>query len=156
MWFGNDSYAVSMENFHQNLSTAYLSKTRKQDLDSPLTELELKQLRKACGCLGWLSSQCRIDLSYLTSVTQGELKRKTVRSLIRSNQAILEAKRNIDSAVVFRPEVDIQNCGLVFVADAALGILSNQPLFRKSAREQAEKNLSLDQMVDKYLEILLG
>lgn len=42
------------------------------------------------------------------------------------------------------------------LADAALEILQNQPLFRKSARKQAEKNLGLDKMVEKYLEVLLG
>jgi glycosyltransferase involved in cell wall biosynthesis len=42
------------------------------------------------------------------------------------------------------------------LADASAEVLLNQPLFRKSAREQAEKNLGLDTMVDKYLEVLLG
>lgn len=42
------------------------------------------------------------------------------------------------------------------LADAAVGILKDQMRFRKSAREQAEKNLGLDRMVEKYLEVLLG
>ena len=42
------------------------------------------------------------------------------------------------------------------LADAGAEILMNQPRFRKAAREQAEKNLGLDQMVEKYLEVLLG
>jgi len=42
------------------------------------------------------------------------------------------------------------------LADAAVAILHNQPQFRKSAREHAEKNLGLDTMVEKYLEVLLG
>jgi glycosyltransferase involved in cell wall biosynthesis len=42
------------------------------------------------------------------------------------------------------------------LADAAVEILRDQQRFRKSAREQAERNLGLDQMVDKYLEVLLG
>ena len=42
------------------------------------------------------------------------------------------------------------------LADAAIDILQDQPKFRKSAREQAETNLGLDGMVDKYLEVLLG
>lgn len=42
------------------------------------------------------------------------------------------------------------------LADAAMDVLQNQPSFRKSAREQAEANLGLDGMVDKYLEVLLG
>jgi glycosyltransferase involved in cell wall biosynthesis len=41
------------------------------------------------------------------------------------------------------------------LADASVEVLQNQPRFRKSAREQAEKNLGLDQMVDKYLKVLL-
>ena len=41
------------------------------------------------------------------------------------------------------------------LADAAVEILRDQPRFRKSAREQAEKNLGLDKMVDAYLKVLL-
>jgi glycosyltransferase involved in cell wall biosynthesis len=42
------------------------------------------------------------------------------------------------------------------LAERAVEILRDQPRFRRSAREQAEKNLGLDRMVDKYLEALLG
>lgn len=42
------------------------------------------------------------------------------------------------------------------LADAAAEILHDQPRFRKSAREQAEKNLGLHKMVDEYLNVLLG
>jgi len=42
------------------------------------------------------------------------------------------------------------------LADAAVDILQTQPKFRKSAREQAETNLGLEGMVDKYLDVLLG
>ena len=42
------------------------------------------------------------------------------------------------------------------LADASVAVLRDQSHFRKSAREQAEKNLGLDMMVDKYLEVLLG
>jgi glycosyltransferase involved in cell wall biosynthesis len=42
------------------------------------------------------------------------------------------------------------------LATAALEILDNQEKFRKAARLRAEKLFSLDDMVEKYLEILLG
>jgi len=42
------------------------------------------------------------------------------------------------------------------LANAAVEILQNQPRFRESARRQAEKNLGLDMMVDKYIEVLIG
>jgi len=42
------------------------------------------------------------------------------------------------------------------LADVAVEILRDQPRFRKSAREQAEANLGLDKMVNKYLEVMLG
>ena len=42
------------------------------------------------------------------------------------------------------------------LADAAREVLSDNEIFRKSARSQAEANLGLEKMVDKYLEVLLG
>lgn len=51
---------------------------------------------------------------------------------------------------------NIEQPDLPALADAALEILKDQSRFRKSAREQAEKNLGLDKMVEKYLEVLLG
>ncbi len=42
------------------------------------------------------------------------------------------------------------------LAEAAVEILRDQPRFRRSAREGAEKNLGLDVMVEKYLAVLLG
>jgi len=50
--------------------------------------------------------------------------------------------------------IDLPNVDAL--ADASVEILKDQPRFRKSAREQAEKNLGLDMMVEKYLEVLLG
>ncbi len=51
---------------------------------------------------------------------------------------------------------DIDSPDVEALAEAGVEILRNQRRFRKSAREQAQKNLGLDQMVDKYLEVLLG
>ena len=45
---------------------------------------------------------------------------------------------------------------VVSLADAAVDILKDQQLFRKSAREHAEVNLGLDKMADAYLKVLLN
>jgi len=42
------------------------------------------------------------------------------------------------------------------LVNTAMEVLEDQPRFRSSAREQAESKLGLDQMVDEYLEVLLG
>jgi glycosyltransferase involved in cell wall biosynthesis len=42
------------------------------------------------------------------------------------------------------------------LTDAAEEILQDNAKFRKSAREQAQKHLGLDKMVDEYLKVLLG
>jgi glycosyltransferase involved in cell wall biosynthesis len=42
------------------------------------------------------------------------------------------------------------------LVEASDEVLQDNERFRKSAREQAESNLSLDKMIDKYLEVLLG
>lgn len=42
------------------------------------------------------------------------------------------------------------------LAEAAIEVLDDQARFRKSAREQAESKLGVDEMVDEYLRFLLG
>ena len=42
------------------------------------------------------------------------------------------------------------------LVNAAEDVLQDNEKFRKRAREQAERNLGLDRMVDKYLEVLFG
>ncbi|HSM72582.1 MAG TPA: glycosyltransferase family 4 protein [Anaerolineales bacterium] len=42
------------------------------------------------------------------------------------------------------------------LTDAAEEVLQDNAKFRKSAREQAKRNLGLDKMVDEYLKVLLG
>jgi glycosyltransferase involved in cell wall biosynthesis len=42
------------------------------------------------------------------------------------------------------------------LVEAGLEILQDQPRFRMAARQRAEAAFSLDQMLDRYLEVLLG
>jgi glycosyltransferase involved in cell wall biosynthesis len=42
------------------------------------------------------------------------------------------------------------------LVEAGLEILQDQPRFRLAARQRAEAAFSLDQMLDRYLEVLLG
>lgn len=51
---------------------------------------------------------------------------------------------------------NIEQPNVPALADAAVEILKDQPRFRISARGQAERNLDLDTMVEKYLEVLLS
>jgi glycosyltransferase involved in cell wall biosynthesis len=53
-------------------------------------------------------------------------------------------------------EWNLEQPDIQALADAADEILSDQPRFRKSAREQAEANFALDKMVDAYLKVLLN
>ena len=46
--------------------------------------------------------------------------------------------------------------GIPALVDAAIEILKDQPRFRLAARQRAEKAFGLEQMVDRYLEVLLG
>jgi glycosyltransferase involved in cell wall biosynthesis len=45
---------------------------------------------------------------------------------------------------------------LASLASAAAEILADQPRFRKAARQRAEEAFGLDQMVERYLNVLLG
>jgi glycosyltransferase involved in cell wall biosynthesis len=53
-------------------------------------------------------------------------------------------------------EWKLQKPDIPALAEAATEVLQDQPRFRKSARERAESNFDLDQMVDEYLKVLLA
>ena len=48
-------------------------------LDDQATEKEIDQMRSVVGSLGWIARQCRPDISYDVSWSQGALSRATVR-----------------------------------------------------------------------------
>ncbi len=50
----------------------------------------------------------------------------------------------------------LEQPNILALADVAEEVLQDNDTFRKSAREQAEGNLGLEKMVDKYLKVLLG
>ena len=112
---------VSMEAYHRNLSTTYVSQQRrKQGQDAPLTPREVRVFRAQCGSLQWLVAQLRVDLAFKVSTLQSELRNPTVGSLLRANSLITAARASAEFELTFRP-INLASAGLVVVTDAALG-----------------------------------
>eukprot|EP00435_Cladocopium_sp_Y103_P044136 s2398_g12.t1 len=114
---------LSMVEYHRNLKPIYLPRNRKADPSAELTPSEAKQLRALLGSFQWLVAQLRFDMAFATSTLQGE--RPTISTMIRANAALKEFQENPEFELVFRP-VDPATCGVMVVADAALGNVSIQ------------------------------
>ena len=111
---------LSMKHYHENLSVVNLPQDRRRDVDSPLSEWELRQFRAVMGSLQWLVAQVRWDLGFRVSSLAGEVGRATVGSILRANAVIVEAKIHSDFELVF-PPMDLERGGIMVVTDAALG-----------------------------------
>jgi hypothetical protein len=117
----DDCVRVSMEAYHKNLSTTYVSQQRrKQGSESPLTPREVRVFRAQCGSLQWLVAQLRVDMAFKVSALQSELRAPNVGSLLRANALITAARATSEFELTFRP-IDLATAGLVVVTDAALG-----------------------------------
>ena len=114
---------LSMVEYHRSLKPIYLPRNRKADPSSELTPSGAKQLRALLGSFQWLVAQLRFDMAFVTSTLQGE--RPTISTILRSNMALKEFQENPEFELIFRP-VDPLTCGVMVVADAALGNVSMQ------------------------------
>ena len=109
---------LSMFEYHKNLKEMYLPKHRKSDVNAALTPGETRSLKALLGSFQWLVAQLRFDMSFAVSSIQGE--KPTVSTVLRANSILRQFQQDCEFELIFRP-IDLQNCGVVVVSDAALG-----------------------------------
>ena len=118
----NGNIKVDMVTYHENLPLVPVPRSRRQELDSPVTPYEQRCLDRGTGCLGWLVAQLRVDLCQGTSCLQAAARagKATVETLITLNAIVSDAKKTKDFALVYGG-LDLETFGLVTVHDSALG-----------------------------------
>ena len=112
------SIRLSMLEYHQNLKEVYLNKARKSDLTSELNAGETRQLKALLGSFQWLVAQLRFDMAFPVSSLQGE--KPTVGTMIKANSLVRQFQQDCSFELVFQA-VDLEDCGIMVVCDAALG-----------------------------------
>ena len=109
---------ISMVQYHENLKQVHVHQARRQDLESPLSPPERKQLKGILGSLQWLVAQLCFDQAFVVSSLQSE--KPSVSTMLRANKAVEDFKKDKGFELRFR-NVNFQNGGIVSVSDAALG-----------------------------------
>ena len=71
--YNDGAVAVKMKQYALSLSGVAMTRERKKQIDSPLTEGEIESLRKVVGELSWLSRQLRADLALYHIRQQGRV-----------------------------------------------------------------------------------
>ena len=109
---------VRQHNFVEGrLSEIEINAERKKQMDDLVTEREKSDFRSTLGCLQWLATQTRADLSFSTNQLQKRIGDLRVSDLLHANRLVKEAKKEM-------VEITLRNLGvdtaLVVYHDAGL------------------------------------
>ena len=100
-----------------------LEKERKEEKDSKLNMLELKNLRSVIGQLGWLAGQTRPDISFDICDLSSKVKNATVRDLLYANKVIRKVKS--ENVTLRFGSIDFYECKIIGYCYASLVKLVN-------------------------------
>ena len=85
---------VDQRAYIEELTEISIERSRKTQLDDPLTDDEKNTLRSVAGQLLWTTSQTRPDLAFQSCIISNYGAAATVRSLIEANKAIRKLKKD--------------------------------------------------------------
>ena len=119
------SILVDQATYIDSIQEISISKERKGEKDSPLTEHELNDLRSVIGQLGWVAGQTRPDLAFDLCDLSSRIKNATVQDLLRANKVVIKAK---SEHVVLRYQSfdDLRNLKLLTYNDSSFGNLKDE------------------------------
>lgn len=109
---------IAMRNYSLNTKKISISNVRKAQVESSLTESEMKDFLTGAGELGWLTRQLRCDLGYENGVVQRSKTDACVGDLTKLKQYLSMARRGADFRMRYWSDVDLRNGVLVHLADS--------------------------------------
>ena len=101
------SITMSQSKYIRGIEPIAITRERRSQMDSKVTEEERQKLRAVIGSLQYAAVHTRPDLSSRLSFLQSAINQATVGTLIEANQAVYEAKKHHDVSIVIqniRPE----------------------------------------------------
>ena len=109
---------VCMRNYALSTKSIHISKVRRTQLESSLTEEEFQTFQSGAGELGWLTRQLRCDLVYENGVVQRAKGDACVGDLVRLKQYLAQAKRGADFRLRYWSDVNLRDGVLILLADS--------------------------------------
>ena len=104
---------MSQSKYIRGVEPITISRERRSQMDSKVTEEERQKLRAVIGSLQYAAVHTRPDLSSRLSFLQSAINQATVGTLIEANQAVYEAKKHHDVSIVIQ---NIKTSDLRFLA----------------------------------------
>ena len=96
------SIIMSQSKYVRGVDPIPISRERRTQLDSKVTEEERQKLRAVIGSLQYAAVHTRPDLSSRPSFLQSAINQATVGTLIEANQAVYEAKKHHDVSITIQ------------------------------------------------------
>ena len=124
---------ISMETYHQQLTTVQMNRERRKEPSSALNPAEVRKLKGLLGSLQWLVAQVRFDLAFGVSSLQSE--KPTVGTMLRANKLAIEAKKHFDFKLTFKG-INPATAGVIVVTDAALGNVDKDGCTERAVNEK--------------------
>ncbi|CAK9082713.1 unnamed protein product [Durusdinium trenchii] len=106
-----------MRNYALSAKGTHISKVRRAQLESSLTEEEFQTFQSRAGELGWLARQLRCDRVYENGVVQRAKGDACVGDLGRLKQYLAQAKRGADFRLRYWSDVNLREAVLILLAD---------------------------------------
>ena len=108
---------ICMRNYALSAKGTHISKVRRAQLESSLTEEEFQTFQSRAGELGWLARQLRCDRVYENGVVQRAKGDACVGDLGRLKQYLAQAKRGADFRLRYWSDVNLREAVLILLAD---------------------------------------
>ena len=119
---------VSQKEAAESIEEIMIDKARKKQPDALLDELEVTELRRVIGSLGWIARQTRPDISVHSSKSAQRTGNPTVQDMIDANKAVQLGKENAGAKLVYRANTSLtwENAEIFMCADASFANVDSE------------------------------
>ena len=114
----NGSYALSQEQYVEDLKFINVRAHRKKDKHAETDELEKSQLRALLGGISWHGQQVAPHVCAEVSLLLSEVTKSTIETIFRANKLLNQVKKMKTHRLLI-PKVNLENFGLFAWCDAA-------------------------------------
>ena len=137
------SIKVNQGRYIHKISPIDISKLRRNELDSPVSNQELQQLRGLCGSLQYAAVHSRPDVATRVAYLQRSIPSATVETLLEGNRTLREAQKYSDTSVVVR-SIPLKEVCFASFGDASFAsakqLTAQQGLFIMACSKKLSQN----------------
>ena len=113
-----DGFKVGMRQYANSLKGVTIPRERREKLEDPVTEAEIKELWRCSGEIGWLGRQGRLDMAQLAGELQRASGSPCVADLVKCNVAVAEAKKGMDATIRYPRNLKVSSLAVGAAVDA--------------------------------------